>query len=161
MLLGLQGSPRVFMDLIHEVHKFLFKRIIVYLDGVLIFNNDYQFHVKCCSEESSASRCVHLPHLLDGKTWEREPPTLLQPLETLSRSRSCITMDFITDLLPSQGKTVIWSVCGGVHFQRKCLSFLVARCPPRTNQLKCSCTYCEITFISGQSGIREGLPVSG
>lgn len=51
MLFGLQGFPRVFMNLIHEVlHKFLFKRIIVYLDGVLIFSNDYQVHVKLIRE---------------------------------------------------------------------------------------------------------------
>lgn len=38
----------------------------------------------------------------------RKPPRHLQPLEIPTHSWSTITMDFITDLPPSKGNTVIW-----------------------------------------------------
>lgn len=51
MTFSLQGVPIVFMNLINEVlHKYLFKGVIIYLDDLLIYSNDYQKYVKLLQE---------------------------------------------------------------------------------------------------------------
>lgn len=52
----------------------------------------------------------HLSHRSDEQTKGREPPGLLKPFETHTKSWSTITMDLITDLPSSKEKTVIWMV---------------------------------------------------